>query len=553
MSDRHGDGERRGDWDPVADLVRRAAQQLEQGGGDAGSGASDGDVSEVAGWEPIDLLLEQGAPADLARMRGEVAADPLRALELAETVQFVEACRELEVAPSAHFAGKMQSVVAQAERQARHRGRPRVPRWQPTILYGLAAAASFWLLCALDAGGATSAASTMVELAVLSSDSPSERPRADRDAASARADVPAVTIEAEDIGWQRAVHQIQRRLQVEESGHLAEAFARGLRGDRADLGKWLEPANALTMIQLGHELRGSAELRAAALRAQGLLPEVDRRVQALAGEVAADLAVRPLALDEASIEGSLDDVAWGTRALIGAGSGAGRSVAIERSADWLTQVMGRAHDARLVVALSGLVEVAAVTGQSFDDVAAHGARLVDEVLAVDAENWRRRRPALLGVGVSPLVLGEAGRVLSSLPAFGVDADRCTLVRRLCLGRLREQRAAGQDRPEVLAAMTYGYADLLDQDAGERDRLSWALQRWKPARLAPDFATVQQMAWSLAPGTRGHTRMQRELRQLSILPAPLELRDRAAFCLCLATHFAGFLPGTTSQGRPVRGS
>ena len=135
----------------------------------------------------------------------------------------------------------------------------------------------------------------------------------------------------------------------------------------------------------------------------------------------------------------------------------------------------------------------------------------------------------------------------------MDPDRCTLVRSLILGRLREQRAGDQDRPEVLAAMTYGFADLLDGKANERDRLAWALQRWKPARLAPDYATVQQMAWSLSPGTRGFTRMQRELRQLAVLPAPTGLLEQAAFSLCLATSYAGFVEGLVPSARPVRGS
>ena len=525
MTERH-EGER----DPIEEL-------LALGGGRAEASAP---------WEPIDLLLEQGEQAELEQMRAAVASDPLRALEVADTVTFLEAFRELETAPSPAFAGKMQAVVAQADRFARHHYRPRAARWQPVVLFGLAAAASFWLLLALDVGSRGDRSGPAAARAVAEVEVTPELPRRTEG-------LPPVAVEAEQLDWQQAVQQIQRRLEVEESDHLRDAFARGLRDERPDLGKWLDPANALTMLQLGHELRGSAEQRAAALRAQGLLPEVDRRVQALAAEVAADLAERSLELDEASIAAALEDVAWGARAMIGAGSAAGHAGAIERCADWLVRVMDDAHGARLVVALSGVVELAAVTGRHFDAVATHGARLVDEVLEVDAENWRRRRPALLGGGVSPLVLGEAGRILSRLPAFGVDADRCTLVRRLCVGRLREQRAVGQDRPEVLAAMTYGFADLLDQGASERDRLTWALQRWKPARLAPDFATVQQMAWSLAPGTRGHTRMQRELRQLSILPAPLGLRDRAAFCLCLATQYAGFVPVAADELRPVRGS
>ena len=59
--------------------------------------------------------------------------------------------------------------------------------------------------------------------------------------------------------------------------------------------------------------------------------------------------------------------------------------------------------------------------------------------------------------------------------------------------------------------------------------------------------------SRRPGSRGHTRIQRELRQLAVMPAPTALQDRAAFCLCLATNYAGFVSGMLPLERPVRGS
>ena len=114
-----------------------------------------------------------------------------------------------------------------------------------------------------------------------------------------------------------------------------------------------------------------------------------------------------------------------------------------------------------------------------------------------------------------------------------------MVRQLILGQLRERRTLAQDRPEVLAAMLYGCDDLLDQSTSESDRVGWQLLRWKPTRLAPDFATVQQIAWSRSPGSRGYTRLQRELRQLAVLPMPEDLANRAAFLMCLATNYAGF--------------
>ena len=492
-------------------------------------------------FEPIDLLLEQGSEDELAAMRRAVASDPMLALDLADTVEFVEAMRGLETEASPAFAGKLQDVALQADRFCRHHYEAPRRRWQMPVVFATAAAAAFWLLCWLDVEARLSPPPRRphVEVAALAA-----RP------ASTSAPAPLV-VEPEELLWQENVRQIQRRLEVEDSAHLRDAFARGLRAETGGLGKWLDPANSLTMLRLGHELRASAVARADALRSHGALPEVDRRVQALAAGIAAELASRPLPAGEASLQANLDEVAWGMRALIG--SGHGGAPALERGGDWLVRALPAVHDERLVVALSGLVELAAVSGQHFDAVAEHGRRLVDDVLVAGEDRWRRRRPALLSGSVAPLTLGEAGRVVSRLPAFGVDPDRCTLVRSLILGRLREQRAGDQDRPEVLAAMTYGFADLLDAKANERDRLTWALQRWKPARLAPDYATVQQMAWSLSPGTRGFTRMQRELRQLAVLPAPTGLLEQAAFSLCLATSYAGFVEGLVPSAGPVRGS
>lgn len=507
-----------------------------------------GGDGEKLDWDPIDLLLEQGTREEIDAMRQEVAKDPMRALDLADTVQFVEQFRHLRTDAGPKMAGKMQDVVLQSERFCRAHHQPKGPTWHLPILFGVAAAATFWALCWLDAASLVRSEPdrSYAELAEV------PVPQEDAERGDEVVLAPVVVEDADHL-WRASLRAIQQRLAVEESEHLRSAFERGLGGNRDQLGEWLDPANALTMMRLGHELRASADLRAAALREQGALEEVDGRVQLLAEGLAEDLMQRPLGRGEQALAGDLVDVAWAMRALIGSGSTKVRVHALRRCGDWLAQTLPEVHDERLVVALSGLVELAAISGQHFEAVASHGERLIDEVLEADDENWQRRRPALLSGSVPAQVLGEAGRVLAHLPAFGVDASRCTLVRELVLGRLRESRAFGQDRPEVLAAMTYGFADLLDEGRHERDRLAWTLQRWKPAHLAPDYATVQQIAWSLSPGTRGHTRMQRELRQLAVLPAPEQMRDRAAFCLCLATNYAGFVGGLMPKGRPVRGS
>ena len=99
---------------------------------------------------PIDLVLEQGADDELAAARGDVGRDPLRALELAETIHLVEQLRDVRVEPSAVFAGKMQSVAAQADRFQRHHFAAGGPRWRLHTAFAAAAAATFWALSALD-------------------------------------------------------------------------------------------------------------------------------------------------------------------------------------------------------------------------------------------------------------------------------------------------------------------------------------------------------------------------------------------------------------------
>jgi hypothetical protein len=84
---------------------------------------------------------------------------------------------------------------------------------------------------------------------------------------------------------------------------------------------------------------------------------------------------------------------------------------------------------------------------------------------------------------------------------------------------------------------YGSADLLG--GPERLALEVQLRRWQPRHLLPDFATLQQLAWSLPPRHAGHLRQQAELRQLAVCADPGELGARAAFCLVLATGYAAF--------------
>ena len=100
---------------------------------------------------------------------------------------------------------------------------------------------------------------------------------------------PEPVLETDDVAWQENVRRIQRRLDVDGGDHACVfSWAEEAGGD---LSEWLDPANAVTMMRLGHELRASSANRAAALGALAL-PAVDRRVQAIAAGLAQSLLKR---------------------------------------------------------------------------------------------------------------------------------------------------------------------------------------------------------------------------------------------------------------------
>ena len=501
-----------------------------------------------------ELLLGEGEPAAREALRREIADDPLRTLELAETVALFEGFGQLRTEPSARFACRLHDVVGRAERAA---PRPAPRRLRDATWLAAAAAVWFAVLWAWDPLDACHRAprASGIETTVPGQ-APGAGPLADGDAgADADADreagvgqesaasdalaidAPAPLREPEEVAWEQAVESMRLRLGLEGSRHLGEAFEDALRGSGDPLTAWIDPRNALASLRAGHERRQSPELRRAALRHQGGIVAADARVQELAGLLAADLRL----LRGGLVQADLPAVALAVRALIAAGSiDAARADALAAGGEWLAVRIADCSDARLVTALAALVEFAAVYGERGDVVARHGKRLVDDVLRADPETWGRRRPELLTATIAAATVGDAARTLSLLPAFGVDASRCRIVRQLLLGSLRERRAAGDDGPELLAAMLYGGGDLLSD--GERAEVERQLRRWTPLRLAPDFVTVQQLAWGYEPGRLGHARLQLELRRLAVLRDPGQLAPRAAYCLCLATGYAAWPVG-----------
>lgn len=492
--------------------------------------ARDPDTEPHSGFgplAPIDVLLGQGDPLARQAFRERLDVDAEAMFAMAETVALVERCRDLRTEPSARFHCQMADVVRRAERRHGPDGGGHLGPW----LGLLAAVLMLGLLWAFD---------PLAGWRAQTPDVGTLAPPRGEPLASEASDSPVVP-DSRAVAWQSAVEQMRRRLGMEPSSYMASALEAGLESRPDELRCWLDPRNALVLMGLDHELRASAAVRQAALHAQGGLLAVDDRVQQLADAIAADLLSAPE--PEAA---SLADVAMAVRALLAAGANGGlREQALHSGSARLVAQLPSCHGAGLVQVLAALVEVVAVLGEHRAAVEQHGNRLVAAVLDPDDEVWSRRLPELLGAHVPATTLAEAGRLLARLPGVNVDADRCRLVRQLLLGHLRSRLAAGESTPELVAGLLYGSADLLADD--ERFALEVQARRWKPVRLAPDFATVQQLVWSFEPGQTGFAAMQRELRQLAVCAVPASPLARAAFCLCLATNYAAFGGGLRALG------
>ena len=519
-----------------------------------GNGRRDGDGFEV---DALELVLQQGSDEQRAATRQRLADDPLLAIELAEARMLVEECRTLRTESSRRYDRLLTQVCKRAERSRPAKSGLLGRRWTGPLLAAAAAVVAFVGLRAVDPLGCLRPADPMQAQAVHSGDarigtghelvvavSPRSREQAvpvagepvvgEALAAEPVAVVPVHVETRDEALFADAIEAMRRQLDGQASPLLREALEAGLAAD-VPLDRWVLPRNALALMRSDHELRGDANVRRQELRRRGGAPDTDLRAQELADRIAAG---RLAGFDGAAPALSLDEVGPALRALVAAGSGdVARHAALLRGGDWLAQRLPEWSGARLVGALSALVEVAAVTDGHRDVLAVHGRRFVDDVLRLDQQNWERSLPELVGSHVAAGVLGEAGRLLARLPGLDVEARRAGLVRQLVLGQLRSRRVPNNERPEVVAALVYGFADLLAE--AERDELEHQLLRWRPMNLVPDFATAQQQAWGLEPGRLGFTRLQTARRRLAMLPSPAELSELAGLCLCLCTDYAAF--------------
>jgi hypothetical protein len=311
------------------------------------------------------------------------------------------------------------------------------------------------------------------------------------------------------------------------SGRLPAALQRFEERSQAErLACWVRADNRLAAQREGFELRASGEERRRMLDSRNAAA-IDERVQALAAGLLGELR-EPTSLP-------LPDVALAVRAVLASGRVRADDEVVDGAARRLAAALPLFHGGELATALAALGDVAAASGGYVDELQENGERLLREVLETDVDTWTRRLPTLLTPATPVAQVADAGRFLAIGPAFGIDAEAALLVRMLLAASLQERRELRSDTPEVLAALVYGFGDALPR--AERRELEERLGTWRPASLVPDYVTLLQLAWSMTPASAGYAEFRRESGSIDTLPTPATVRERAAFCLCLAAPFA----------------
>ena len=304
----------------------------------------------------------------------------------------------------------------------------------------------------------------------------------------------------------------------------------------------LRASNELAMLRLEFTQRYSRRARRASIARCGVKPNLEDRIQALAGSVAGAVQVE-IDRDVATVEGT----ALALRALLAAGSTMrlGHREAVGSAVAFLEERIPELNGGSLATALAGLTDFAVVTGgDAASVVAVHGQRLAESVhqlpetrpshSAAESGASEHRRPELIGFRTPAACLADAGHVLRLAPAFGVDPMQAHDARLLMAAHLEERlEEASGERPEVLAAMLYGFSDLID-----RRRFDHGLLLWRPVLLAGhDLVALHHVSWSQFPPRPGWATFQRELRELATIKTPERIRDTSALLLSLAMNYA----------------
>ena len=496
------------------------------GDGTSGDGMPGAGATERSEFAPIHLVLGEGATAELTQCRERVARDPLAALAFAETRQLIEHLRGVRVTPSWRFGLALDSLVRRAERRRQLLSRP-APVPGVALRFLVAAALVFAVLALLDPlhlrDRARPSAGEIPPVAVQ----PAVRmqPVTPTPVAGLRL---AETLAAIRAAAERLAAGSKLLAALDRFQGLAPAER---------LASWLQANQRVAEARLGFQRRASGPARRQALQANKSLPEVDDRVQALARDLATEVRTNDAL--------PVPELALVLRALLASGACRADDPALQDGVERLRAALPLLEGGELASALAALGEVAASTGTPIDELQEHGERLLRSVLGVDGDNWTRARPSLLAPKTPVDQLADAGRFLALGPCFGLDAEAVLLVRLLIAAHLQERRDLRRETPNLLVALAYGFGDLLSR--AERDEVEARLLAWQPASLVPDYLALQQLAWSRVPAQRGFAHFQLEMQFVSALATPATTRDKAAFCLSLATNFAA--PGALDGAQP----
>ncbi len=378
-------------------------------------------------------------------------------------------------------------------------------------------------------------------------------------AASAR--MPAPDVPVADYADPIAVDPTGGEPHGAESGFFAD-----LRELLADAGstaamRGLPERDALDSLRAQFRQRFSREERRRALAASGADPDREDRIQDLARVVASDLEaqIHPPTDDDIRPR-SVFDLALGLRALLAAGSsravGEHRQVVRDTTDALLAELEVWPGDEAAASILAALSDVAVVSGGKISEVVRRGvARLAAATLdfaprrsgSPHGASWLGdpgqsdsgprvatggERPTLLHWQTRAASLADAGQVLALAPAFGAPTATCARARRLILRHLEERLSGSTERPDVIAAMLYGFGDLVD-----RNDLDRRLLMWRPQRLWPNYVALYHYAWGQYPLRPGWTQFQQDLRWVTAQHEPEAVTDNAALLLTLAMNFA----------------
>ncbi len=291
--------------------------------------------------------------------------------------------------------------------------------------------------------------------------------------------------------------------------------------------------NDLALLRLEFRQRYSPQSRRETIALSGGSQDLEDRIQDLATQVAERLAAL-VPGGGVSGNGSPTELSIGLRSLLASGSTARigpHHEVVKAIGDELVARIPSFEGADLAVALAALSDLAVVASGPLEElVAAQSQRL-----ALDIVGAKPSRPSPLLQWRTPApALAEAGRVLSLAPAFGLHPTLAHRARMLVFAHLNDRlEPRTYERPDVLAALVYGFGELVDRDDIDR-----RLVMWRPRQIAREsLAAVHHLAWSIYPPRPALAEWQQELRALGTLRTPAATTDAASLLLCLTTSYA----------------